>query len=136
MSTYELTVEHVDDDVMRTDTPSGHEIVFDSQAEPGGAGATPVEMLLASAGACSLMDVASILEKKRLAFEDLSVRVVGQRREDHPRRFTEIELVYEVTGEVPQDALDKACELSVEQYCSVLDTVRASPDVSWTASVR
>lgn len=135
MTSYELTVEHVEDHVMRTETPSGHEVVMDSKPEPGGEGATPVEMLLASAGACSLIDVASILEKKRLDFHDLTVRVEGERREEQPRRFTELNLVYEVEGDVPEKALQQACELSVETYCSVLDTIRSAPAVSWEARV-
>lgn len=133
---YELTVEHVEDDVMRTRTPSDHEVLFDSSAEPGGAAATPVEMLLASIGACSLMDVAMILDKKRLDYSDLKVRVVGQRRDEHPRYFTGVTLSYEVEGEVPDKAMEQACQLSVEKYCSVLATVRAAPPVSWEASVR
>lgn len=134
-STYELTVEHVEDDVMETTTPSGHTVTMDSKPEPGGEGATPVEMLLASAGACSLIDVASILEKKRVDFHDLRVHVEGTRREEAPRRFTELLLVYEVDGEVPEKALEQACELSVETYCSVLDTIRSAPPVSWEARV-
>lgn len=133
---YELTVEHVTDDVLRTTTPSGHEITMDSQAEPGGKGATPIELLLAGIGGCSLIDVASILSKKRIEFSELTCRVIGQRRESYPRMFTEIELVYEVSGEVPSDALNRACELSVEKYCSVLATVRETPEISWRADVR
>lgn len=136
MAEYELTVEHVEEDVMRTQTPSGHEVLMDSSPEPGGEAATPVEMLLASTGACSLIDVASILRKKRLDVEDLRVRVRGIRREEHPRRFTELTLVYEAEGDVPEGALEQACKLSVEKYCSVLDTVRSTPKISWEAQVR
>jgi putative redox protein len=136
MSRVEVTVEHVDGDVMQTDTPSGHEVVMDSQAEPGGEGPTPVEMLLVSAGACSLVDVARILRKKQYDVEDLSVTVTGTRREDHPRRFEDVDLVYEIGGDVSQKDLEDACELSVETYCSVLDTLRATPRVGWTATVR
>lgn len=135
MAPYELTLSHVQDDVIETQTPSGHTVTFDSKAEPGGAGATPVEMLLASIGACSLMDVAMILEKKRLEPASLRVRVVGDRREEQPRAFTHVELVYEVEGEVPDKALDQACQLSVEKYCSVLATVREAPPVDWSAKV-
>jgi putative redox protein len=135
MATYEITTEHVHDHVMRTQTPSGHTVEMDSSPEPGGEGATPVEMLLASAGACSLIDVVNILEKKKAKFEDLRVEIEAERREENPRRFTAIDLTYTVEGDVEPKALEQACELSVEKYCSVLDTIRASPDVSWQATV-
>ncbi|MDX1612189.1 MAG: OsmC family protein [Candidatus Thermoplasmatota archaeon] len=135
MSTYELTVDHVEGDVMRTTTPSGHTFTMDSKAEPGGEGATPLELLLAGIAGCSLIDVASILSKKRVAFQDLKAHVKAERREDYPRAFTRIELVYEVQGDVPEKALHRACELSVEKYCSVLATVREGPEVSWRAEV-
>lgn len=135
MAPYELTLTHVEDDVIETETPSGHTVTFDSKADPGGQGATPIEMLLASIGACSLMDVAMILEKKRLDPGELQVRVVGQRREDHPRAFTHVELVYQATGEVPDKAMEQACQLSVEKYCSVLATVREAPPVDWSFEV-
>lgn len=135
MADVEVTVEHVEEDVMRTRTPSGHEVLMDSKAEPGGQGATPVELLAASAGACSLIDVAMILRKKRLAFEDLNVRVEADRREDHPRAFTKVRLVYEVTGAVPEEAFASACRLSVEKYCTVLATIEETAPVAWDARV-
>ncbi len=135
MAAYELTLSHVEDDVIETETPSGHTVTFDSKAEPGGAGATPVEMLLASIGACSLMDVAMILEKKRLSPEDLRVRVVGERRDEHPRAFSRVELVYEAVGDIPEKAMEQACQLSVEKYCSVLATVREAPPITWSAEI-
>jgi putative redox protein len=135
MATYEITTEHVDEHVMVTQTPSGHTVAMDSSPEPGGEGATPVEMLLASAGACSLIDVVNVLDKKRADFEDLRVEITAERREENPRRFTEIELDYQVEGDVDPKQLEQACELSVEKYCSVLDTIRSSPDVSWQARV-
>jgi putative redox protein len=135
MATYEIATEHVEEHVMRTQTPSGHTVEMDSSPDPGGEGAPPVEMLLASAGACSLIDVVNILEKKQADFEDLRVEITAERRGENPRRFTEIDLTYTVEGDVDDEALEQACELSVEKYCSVLDTIRSSPDVSWQARV-
>lgn len=136
MTTYELTVDHVEGLVMETTTPSGHHLTMDSQAEPGGAGPTPLELLLASCAACSLIDVAHILDKKRLDFHDLKVTIEGERRDEQPRFFTELTLAYEVSGEVSEKALDQACQLSVDKYCSVLATVRQAPPVAWTSQVR
>ena len=43
---------------------SGHAVVFDSNKDDGVA-PTPMEMLLMSAGACSSVDVVSILQKAK-----------------------------------------------------------------------
>jgi len=135
VTTYELTVEHVKDDVMRCVTPSGHEVVMDSLGEPAAAGPTPVELLAVSVAACSLMDIASILAKRRLEFRDLKGHVVAERREQHPRAFTAIHVRFEVAGEVPEADLDRACRLSVEKYCSVMATVREAPPITWEGMV-
>lgn len=134
MTTVELTVDHEAEDIMTTTTPSGHTLTMDSKNEPGGEGPTPVELLLASAAACSLIDVRLILEKKKYDVIDLRVHATGTRREDHPRRFEDIHLTYEVGGDVTQKDLDDACELSVEKYCSVLATLDTRPNLSWTAN--
>lgn len=134
MPTVELTVDHEREDALTTTTPSGHTVTMDSKSEPGGEGPTPVELLLASVAACSLMDVRIILKKKKYDVIDLRVHATGARREDHPRRFEAIHLTYEVGGDVTQKDLDDACELSVEKYCSVLATLETSPDVTWTAT--
>lgn len=134
MTTVELTVDHDDEDIMTTSTPSGHEVTMDSKSKPGGEGPTPVELLLASAAACSLMDVRLILEKKKYEVTDLRVHAEGARREDHPRRFEDLHLTFEVGGGVTKKDLEDACELSVEKYCSVLATLQTSPNLSWTAN--
>jgi putative redox protein len=131
-----LDVEHVEDDVMRTETPSGHTVTMDSSATPGGEGATPVEMLLASAAACSLMDVVMILDKKRVEYENLTAHVEGTRREEDPTAFTDVSITYTVEGDVPDKALEDACRLSVDKYCTVLATLREDPDVEWDYEVR
>ncbi len=134
MTTVELTVDHDTENVMTTTTPSGHTFTMDSKTEPGGEGPTPVELLLASAAACSLIDVRIILEKKKYDVIDLRVHAQATRREDHPRRFEDIHLTYEVAGDVTKKDLQDACELSVEKYCSVLATLETPPQLSWTAN--
>lgn len=136
MTEYRLTVEHDQDDVVRTTTPSGHTLVLDSSASPGGEGPSPLELLLTSLGACALMDIQSILTKKRLAFTDLKAEVIAQRREEYPRAFTSFEILFSCAGEVPPKDLERACQLSAEKYCSVMATVREGPAIGWRAEVR
>ena len=101
--------------------PSGHSIVLDAHDKAGGTDTSvrPAELLLVGLGGCTAMDVISILRKMRVPFEDLEVEVNAEQAEEHPKVLTKIELVYRVTGDVPEDKLEKAISLSQERYCSV-----------------
>jgi len=100
---------------------SGHTIDLDALgSDGGGAGMTPMELLLISLASCSAMDVAAILRKKRQLVEGLEVRVHGQRQAEHPTVFTSINLEYVVHGsDVDPQALTRAIELSRERYCPI-----------------
>lgn len=99
-------------------TASGHAVIFDN--EEGDSAARPMEVLLAALGACSAMDVLSIMRKKAQPIGFYHVRVEGEQRDEHPRVFTEIRLVHEVEGAgIDVGALKRAIELSAGKYCSI-----------------
>ncbi len=77
----------------------------------------PMELMLVAVGGCTAMDVQSILNKMRYDYE-MEVVVEGIRREEHPKIYTEITITYDVKGEVPQRALERAVGLSLNKYCS------------------
>jgi putative redox protein len=98
--------------------------------EPGN-GVTPMELLATSLGACTAMDVASILVKMRQPLEEFSVEVSGERAEDHPKRFLSLEVAYHLKGDLDERKVERAISLSEERYCSVEATLR--PAVSITS---
>jgi len=120
----------------RATTESGHDITMDADAEAGGrnAGPRPMEVVLVALAGCMAMDVISILRKKREPVEAYEVRVSAQRREEHPRVFTAIHLEHVVTGEVKEESLARAIELSDTKYCSVRGMLR--PETKVTTSQR
>ncbi len=91
--------------------------------EPGN-GVTPMELLATSLGACTAMDVASILVKMRQPLEAFSVEVSGERAEDHPKRFLSLEVAYHLKGDLDERKVERAISLSEERYCSVEATLR------------
>ena len=114
---------------------SGHAIVIDAPGDTGGAtsGMTPMEMLLVAIGGCSGMDVISVLKKKRLDVHDIDIKVHGEKAEDYPKKYTGIELEFIVTGSnLPDDAVKKAIDLSMDKYCSVKATLEGSAKISYT----
>ena len=95
-----------------------------------GNGVTPMELLATSLGACTAMDVASILVKMRQPLEAFSVEVSGERAEDHPRRFLSLEVVYHLKGDLDERKVERAISLSEERYCSVEATLRPAVPVT------
>jgi putative redox protein len=94
----------------------------------GTAGQSPPDALLSALAACSAIDVVDILAKRRTPVSALDVEVVGQRRTEHPRRFTAVDLTFHVTGDgVERAHAERAVALSLERYCSVASSL--APDI-------
>src|SRR5512138_2614061 len=94
-------------------------------------GFRPTELLLVAAAACSAMDVISILQKKRQDVSGFEVKVHGERAEEHPRKFTHIELEYVVRGRrVDPAAVERSIELSLTKYCSVSATLEPAVTIT------
>jgi len=101
-------------------TESGFDLGFDTlTASEGGIGPGPTEAILASLAACTAMDVASILRKKRQRVETYAIEVTAQKAEAHPQVYTAISVEHRVTGDVTADALRRSIELSATAYCPV-----------------
>ena len=87
---------------------------------PGLTAPNPVELLLIALGGCGAMDVITTLRKKRQKVTAYHVTVNGERRTEHPRAFTRIEVVHHVRGEdLNPIAVEEAIRLSCTKYCSV-----------------
>jgi len=105
-------------------SPGGHAQVLETDSARAAA-ATPMELLLLALGGCTAVDVISILKKKRERVTDYRVEVRGQRRDEHPRAYTRIEVRHVVRGHnVSEKAVAAAVELSETKYCSVAATLR------------
>jgi putative redox protein len=92
----------------------------------GGSGPTPMQMVLMGVAGCTGMDVVSILKKKRANIRDLQVNISGEQAEDHPKRYTKINIEFVVHGKAvkPQD-VERSIELSLTKYCGATASVNA-----------
>src|SRR6185295_17161375 len=79
------------------ESPSGHSIVS-SFAHDHVTAPTPMELILIALGGCCGADVVSILEKKRQRVTGYAIEVRGERRAEHPRIYTKIEVVHRLRG--------------------------------------
>ena len=98
----------------------------------GGEGdyASPMENLLMSIGACSSIDVVMILQKARQNITGCHCEVESERADEAPRRFTSLKLKFVVRGkDLSVKQVQKAVELSVEKYCSVMHSLDSNMPV-------
>ncbi len=127
---YKAIIQYAGDEFFIGISPGGYAQTIDSKGDRKFA-PTPMEMLLISVGACTAVDVVSILEKKRQDVIDYRVEVTGERREDHPRAFTKFHVHHIVYGRnVSEQSVTKAIELSDTKYCSVAATVRPTAEIT------
>lgn len=114
-------------------TPSGHTVIMDAAPEVGGTneGPRPMELVLVALAGCTAMDVLSILRKKRQPLEGFAMEVRGERAPDHPKVYTEIDLLYILKGNVDPQAVVRAIELSATKYCSVSAMLRSTARIRY-----
>ncbi len=100
----------------------GHKLVVDAAAEHGGedAGPTPKILMLVALAGCTGMDAVSILKKMRVDVKAFDISVEADMREEHPKYYEKMHVIYEFTGkDLPLAKLEKAVNLSKERYCGV-----------------
>jgi len=110
-------------------TPHGTIALASALDEPGN-GVTPMETLATALGACTAMDVASILVKMRQPLEGFRVEVSGERAEEHPKKFLSLEVVYHLKGDLDERKVERAIGLSEERYCSVAATIKPAVPIT------
>ncbi|WP_186578778.1 OsmC family protein [Aquibacillus kalidii] len=130
----ELTVKWDQKMAFSGQTPSGHELKMDASPEVGGenTGARPTELLLNAVAGCTGIDIISILTKMRLQPESFQMDVKGSRADDHPKRFTTISIHYALEGDLPEDKVVRAIQLSKDKYCSVSHSLNAEISASYS----
>ncbi|ERG66714.1 MULTISPECIES: OsmC family protein [Exiguobacterium] len=117
----------------QTTTPSGHDVTLDAGEDVGGlnTGPRPTEMLLQATAACTGIDIVSILHKMRLPLERFEMKIDGVRATEHPKKFTAIHILYVLDGDMPEERVRRAIELSVDRYCSVSHSLNATMTYSY-----
>jgi len=118
----------------------GNEVLFDNTPDEdgnGGTAASPMENLLMAAAACSVMDIISILKKKRKTINDLKVEMEGIKADEYPKVFTKVHFKFILDSpDAQMQDLERSIELSQTKYCSVSETVRrAGADITWEAVI-
>lgn len=100
----------------------------------GNSGPSPMITLLMAAAGCTGSDVVSMLQKMQVPLAQASIEVRGQRQEEEPRRYLAVHYRYQLSGEgLDQAKAERAVQLSLEKYCSVVHSL--APDIKVTHEV-
>ena len=81
----------------------------------------PMQIFLQMIGACSIVDV--VVGLKNREFGQVWVDLDADRREEYPRSFTKVNMIYHVEGDVPEKLVRRTIEKSHEKYCSVSNSL-------------
>ena len=105
----------------------GRQIELDGDAR---AGCSPMELLMLSLAGCMAIDVVHILHKMRADLKSVAARVEGTRAETDPRRFTKLNLHFDIAGsEISAAQVERAIALSKEKYCSVFHSLKSDIEI-------
>jgi putative redox protein len=116
----------------------GNEIHIDGAAKVGGEGKgfRPMQLLAAGAGSCSSIDLISILKKQRQPLTDLQVNIDAKREEGKvPSLFNTIHLHYILKGNLDKYKVEKALELSLLKYCSVVKIIEKTANITYSYEI-
>ena len=118
---------------------NGHTIKMDTSPESGGVnfGVRPMQVVLMGMGGCSAIDIVMILKKQRQTIDDFSMKIEGERENTKdPSLWKDVKIVFELTGNIDVDKAERACELSINKYCSVAETLRrGGTNITWEVRV-
>lgn len=97
---------------------------------------SPMEVLLGAVPGCTSVDIIMIMKKMKQPLEKLVVEVNGAReKKENTKPFQKIELTYKFFGNIEEQKAIKATKLSVEKYCSVIDSLDSSINIIWNVEI-
>lgn len=96
---------------------------------------SPMQALAFAAMSCMAMDIAHVLGKGRHDLRALNVTFNGDRAAEPPHRYTMMHLHFDVRGEIEDEVVARAIQLSHDKYCSVSNSLRPDIDFRTTFAV-
>ncbi|MDB5261946.1 MAG: OsmC family protein [Adhaeribacter sp.] len=112
---------------------AGVAVNIDGSPEIGGvdAGARPMEMILMGLGGCSAIDIVLILQKQRQIIQDMGITIEAERvPNETPSVFKTIHVHYTFKGDLNEEKVRRAIELSMEKYCSVTAILNKTAEIT------
>ncbi len=127
-----------DNNIFETDV-DGHNIIIDLAKDAGGddAGPRPKKFVLVAAAGCSGLDVVEIVKKMRIDIKGFNIQIESDVTDEYPKQYTNLKVVYEFEGEnLPKEKLERACQLSFDNYCGVLAMYKKAVPVTYEVRIK
>ena len=112
----------------------GHLVELDNKSEFGGndLAPSPMELLLMGVAGCSAIDIISILKKQRQEITSYKTEVEGIREQiEEAKPFKQITVTVFLEGNINQEKVLKAAQLSFDKYCSVSKTLEPTAKINY-----
>ncbi|RNI37424.1 OsmC family peroxiredoxin [Hanamia caeni] len=113
---------------------NGHQLEIDTEESRGGnnKGTRPKVLMLASLAGCTGLDVVGILNKMRVNFTNLSIKVDAHLTDEEAAIYDEVTVNYSIkVDKADEQKVEKAVKLSQEKYCGVTKMFEAFAKVSY-----
>jgi len=117
---------------------SGFTVELDAKAAIGGEGKgfRPMEMLLVGLGGCSGIDLVNVLTKQKEPLEDIKIAINATRKdEEMPPIFDEIEIHFDLSGDLNPAKVERALAMTFDKYCSVSNILGRSAKINFTYNI-
>lgn len=127
-----------ENNIFETDV-DGHNTVIDLAKDAGGddAGPRPKKFVLVAAAGCSGLDVVEIVKKMRIDIKGFNIQIESDVTDEYPKQYTNLKVVYEFEGEnLPKEKLERACQLSFDNYCGVLAMYKKAVPVTYEVRIK
>lgn len=113
----------------------GSSIHFDGSPAIGGhnKGVSPMQSLIMAVGGCSAIDIIMILKKQKQEITGFDMEIDAERENaKEPALWETAHVVYKLDGNIEPEKAKRACQLSMEKYCSVSKTLEvAGARITW-----
>ena len=117
---------------------TGKTVELDAKPAIGGEGKgfRPMEMLLIGLGGCSGIDVVNVLTKQKEPLNDIKISINATRKdEEMPPIFDVINIHFELYGELNEQKVERALNMTFDKYCSVSNILSRSATINFTFAI-
>ncbi len=117
---------------------SGHEVEVEGPSRSGvpvGA-STPSELALIALATCSGVVVTGVLTQGGESLRGLEIDIEATLASGSTRRIDEIRLRYRVTGDLPEEKVARAIDLSSDAFCLLKDMLGAKAQIKQEYEVK
>ena len=123
---------------MEAKNEDGATLQMDASPEIGGdnKGLRPMQLLLASVGGCSSIDILIILKKQKQTVTNFEVEVDGETENvEEYSLFKDICLHFKMEGTIERSKAEKAIQLSLNKYCSISKTLERTAKITYKITI-